>query len=153
MVTLGGGATQGAAAVSEGNQVQPYVLAVLLCDTIIRDAETGKTTLVGLFDVVTAVAFPAVQQFGIYIKLTDAQGPYMIRLEYVDLAGDRIIESHEVGPIEVADRLAPTELTLVIAARVPAAGSYEFRVYANNAYLARAPFEAAVLDGSGGRSS
>ncbi len=149
-IVAGGGETQGVA-VSETNQVQPYVLAVLLCDTIITEAGTSKKTLVGLFDRVMAPAYPVLHRFGVYVKLTDAQGPYQMRLEYVDISGDRVLEWFEF-PIEAADRLTPTELTLTITAPIPTAGGYEFRLYANNSYLVRAPFEATPIEVPGGQA-
>jgi len=44
--------------------------ALLLCDSAARDAETGKWTLVGVFDAVWAPQFPAVHQsMDVYFRL------------------------------------------------------------------------------------
>jgi hypothetical protein len=127
---------------SEGNHVQPFVVAILLCDTIIIEENTKKKTLVGIFDRVFAADFPAPHRFAIYVKLVDAAGAYRLRLDYVDVSGDQVMEQLEFGPISIADRLVPSELALTISAPIPRPGAYEFRLFANNSYLGRAPFEA-----------
>lgn len=54
--------------------------ALLLCDSAIRDAQTGKWTLVGVFDAVWAAEFPAVHQsMDAYFRLRVA-GPVGVRL-------------------------------------------------------------------------
>ena len=129
---------------SKGNPIQPVVVATLLCDTIITEAETGKKSLIGVFDRVMAGAFPAGQRFGIYVRLTDAEGPYGMRLDYVDLSADRVLERLEFGPLVAPDRLRPSEVVLSITAPIPTAGAYEFRLYADGSWLARLPFETEV---------
>jgi hypothetical protein len=140
----------GAATVSESNHVQPYVLAVLLCDSIIIEEGSGKKTLVGLFERIFAPGFPALHRFGIYVKMVDAEGTYPLRIDYVDLSNDRIVERLPLGNFEANDRLQATELVMNIIAPIPAQGTYEFRIFASDFYLARATFRAEVLEPQGG---
>lgn len=139
---------------SEGIQIQPYVLAILICDTIITEEGTGKKTLVGVFGQVVALEYPAPHRFGIYVKLTDAQGPYQLHIEYVDVSNDRIIEERlDLGRIDVPSRLSAAEIVLTVTAPIPSPGAYEFRLYGNNAYLARASFEASRAEKPGRQAS
>ncbi len=131
---------------SEASSVHPYVLAALLCDNIITDSHTGKKTLVGLFETVFVRTFPAAQQLSLYLKLTDAEGPYRFRLDYVDIAADRVLDRQEIGEVTVPDRLQPGEIVVNIAVPIPNAGLYEFRFYANGFYLARVAFRAVQAD-------
>jgi hypothetical protein len=136
--------------VSQPSAIQPYVGAILLCDAIITEETTRKKTLVGIFDRVLSPVFPSAHRFSVYVKLTDAQGSYRVRLDFVDISGDQVIERLEFGPIDVLDRLVPAELAIAIGATVPAPGAYEFRLFTNDAYLGRAPFEAVRVDPQGG---
>ncbi len=130
---------------SEASNVHPYVLAALLCDSIITEAQTGKKTLVGLFENVFVRSFPAVHQLSIYLKITDAQGPYRFRVDYVDIAADHILDSQEIGELTVPDRLQSGDIVVNIAVPIPTPGPYEFRFYANGFYLSRVAFRAIPL--------
>jgi hypothetical protein len=47
----------------------PSVLAIVLCDWIIIEQDTGKKTLVGLFDNLNSSAFPFLRPMGFYARL------------------------------------------------------------------------------------
>jgi hypothetical protein len=50
--------------------------ALLLCDSAARDGQSGKWTLVGIFDAVWAEQFPAVHQsLDVYFRLRVSGGP------------------------------------------------------------------------------
>ncbi len=136
---------------SEASNVHPYVLAALLCDNIITDSQTGKKTLVGLFDNVFAQTFPAAHQLGIYLKIVDAEGSYLFRLDYVHIGGDQVLERREIGELMVRDRLQPGEVVVNIVVPIPREGSYEFRFYANGFFLTRVAFRAAAIAEQGGQ--
>ena len=125
--------------------IQPYVVVAVLCDTIITEAETNKKTLVGLFDKVFSPGFPVVQRFGIYVKLTDAQGLYQLRLDYVKRDTNTVIESIEIGGIQIDDRLGSSDVVFSIATGIPDNGAYEFRLYANGSFLTHVDFSAELL--------
>ncbi len=75
-----------------------HLLAFVLCDNIIEDVETGKKTLVGLFDLVVSVQAPAyVPELAVYICLTGgpAQSPTAVRLYCVDPDGHVLAEATE----------------------------------------------------------
>lgn len=50
--------------------LQVFVQALLLCDAVMRDGQTGKAMLTGIFDRVAAQRFPAVhQKCAVYFRL------------------------------------------------------------------------------------
>ncbi len=134
---------------SEASAVHPYPLAILLCDNIIIEAETYKKTLVGLFENVFAQGFPSFHQMGIYLKITDAEGSYRFRVDYVDVSRDQILDRRDIGPAEITDRLSPGEIVVKIGVPIPEPGTYEFRFYANDFYLARTAFRASLVADQG----
>ena len=51
-------------------------------DGVIEDPDTGKPTLVGVFEKMAATVFPAEQpEFGIYFQLTGLNGSYRFEIE------------------------------------------------------------------------
>ena len=62
----------------------PSLNAMLLCDLTIREHGTGKMSLIGIFENISAARFPVVHRaLTVYAKLADAEGDYGIRLELV----------------------------------------------------------------------
>jgi len=52
-------------------------LALVVCDTVIQDRQSGKHTLVGLFDRLRTKSLPCVHPaMGIYVSLTSGRGDY-----------------------------------------------------------------------------
>ena len=54
----------------------PSLLAMLICDQIIVDEQTKKKSLIGIFDNINSLAFPASVNCAIYAKMADAEGGY-----------------------------------------------------------------------------
>jgi hypothetical protein len=120
----------------------PVVLAMLLCDMAITEQGTHKKTLVGIFQRVNARAFPTPQQMAIYVHLTDAQGTYIFRIDIVDVDRNNILGTVTSNSIEVPNRLEPFDFVFPIGMLIPEPGLYEFRLYANDAYLSSISFTA-----------
>ena len=118
----------------------PILCAAIICDCGVKDPGTGKYTLVGLFDVIAAGAFPASQQCSLYLKLTEVHGESPLMVEVVHDA-----EGKQVGrvngriksptPLAVLDTLLPLELVL------PWPGRYQIRVFAGNAFIGHTSLE------------
>ena len=64
--------------------VEPYCLAMVLCDGVHRDMGTGKFTLLGAFSTLHAAQFPAKVVFHVYFAITDGQGKTDISLRIMD---------------------------------------------------------------------
>jgi hypothetical protein len=115
----------------------PSLNAMLACDRAIRDPETRKVTLVGIFDRLGFPRLPAdsVTGMSIYARLTDAQGRYHLRLELVRLEDYQTIGRGEMD-VTIEDRLRTTEVTLHLeAVRFETPGTHEFRLFANDRFL------------------
>lgn len=114
----------------------PALKAMLICERAIREAGTGKVTLVGIFDNISSTAFPFdfVGGLAVYARLTDAQGRYPIRLELVRLADEQAI-GRAIVEAEILDRMGSHEVTFNIGhVRFDRPGRYEFRLFANERF-------------------
>ena len=114
---------------------------MLLCDLTIREHGTGKMSLIGIFENISAARFPVVHRaLTVYAKLADAEGDYAIRLELL-----RLDDSHMVtqGTLRAAfaDRMTPGELTVNLEnLGFERPGRYEFRLYADDRFVASKSF-------------
>ena len=119
----------------------PSLNAMLLCDQTIREHGTGKMSLIGIFENISAARFPVVHRaLTVYAKLADAEGEYGIRLELV-----RLDDHHTVAQAALratfADRMTPGELTLSLEnLGFERPGRYEFRLYADDRFVASKSF-------------
>ena len=56
---------------------KPMGLSLIICDTIIEDKLTGKKSIIGMFDRLTASKFPCLHpQLSILVSLTSGYGNY-----------------------------------------------------------------------------
>ena len=129
----------------------PFALALLLCGEVIVDERTKKKTLVGVFDQVLAAQFPADHRpLTIFARLKDAEGSYRFRVDYVQLSTDRVLAQGDLGPVSIPTRLSTTDIILTPPlVRIPEAGAYEFRIWANDRYVGRVAFEARQIPSGG----
>ena len=129
----------------------PTVLALLLCDQVITDAQTNKKSLIGVFHNAMAFGFPLSLNIAIYAKLVDAQGKYDLKIRVVHLKDEKVLGNFEFKGAQVLNQLQPWELAINIAGFViPEAGKYEFQLYANDVYLSRITMEASSVQLPGG---
>ena len=90
----------------------PVVLSINVCDTIIRDEQSKKVSLVGLFSAIHASTFPAVHpSMCVYIALTNGHGKCKLDVRFNRASDNQIIAGME-GEIEFADPLQVVELNL-----------------------------------------
>ena len=122
------------------NSPIPTVLAILICDSVITDAETQKKTLVGIFDRALAGMAPQSLNLALYAKLVEGSGQYTFNLRMVKLKDESLVIK---VPLQAnwANAEGPFELAANFRGLVvPDFGSYEFQLYANEVYLGRAVF-------------
>ena len=113
----------------------PSVIAILLCDRIIVEAETHKKTLIGIFERINVPA-PAKIPLAFYARMTDAEGQYKFRVDAISLKDDRRVVRVETSRIQIESRLGVMELGLNLPpVTFPVAGRYEFQLYGNDVYL------------------
>jgi hypothetical protein len=67
------------------------VQAFLLCDSVVQDAQTGKSFVHGIFDRISARSFPAVHQFcAAFFRIRfDDQGDHSVSLTLIAPSGLR----------------------------------------------------------------
>jgi hypothetical protein len=122
--------------------IKPSVQAFLVCDQVIEDSLTRKKSLIGIFTHLQAVAFPFQhQQIGLYLCLTDAEGPYHFSIDLVFLHNEQLISRASLLTIVIRDRLQISDFGLTIPSLIfPAPGRYEFRLRMDGHLLAQKDF-------------
>jgi hypothetical protein len=117
--------------------LNPYPLAMVICDLAWRDPATGKITLLGCFSAVSASDFPvSIFSLGLYIALTDGRGKIPIRIRIVDVDESRepIFES-EVE-FDFADPRVIAEICLNMPGLTfPEPGEYRCQAFAGSDFL------------------
>src|SRR5215470_5267764 len=108
----------------------PSLLAMLVCDQVIIDEQSKKKSLIGVFDNINAVVFPAAINCAVYAKLADAEGQYKFKVRVVNLKDEGLLGEMEV-PAVVRTQTAPAELAIhLLGLPFPAPGKYEVQLYA-----------------------
>lgn len=127
----------------------PEIQALLLCDREIYDPRTGTRSLFGIFTRIDVESFPTGFELDFYARLTNADGPYTFRLEFVQALGDVPLGGGDFGPFNMNDTVRVHEFTARVAVALPGPGHYEFRFYGNGIYLGRTAFDALTADSKG----
>jgi hypothetical protein len=119
----------------------PSLNAMLLCDHTIREAGTGKVSLIGVFENISAARFPVVHRaLSVYAKLGDAEGEYAIRLELLRLDDGHVVAQGALRAA-FADRMTPGEIIFALEnLGLDRPGRYEFRLYADDRFVAAKSF-------------
>lgn len=130
--------------------VKPEVKSFLIADMVIQEKGTNKWSAIGLFDRIAAVKFPCLHpSLGIYVRLSDAEGEYAVRVELADSRGQKLAV-FEGLKIKVASRL--DSLDLGIRTRnlpLPQPGRYDFNLYCNDEFVKNFPLVVTRIDETG----
>ncbi len=120
------------------NTPQPIVKAFLICDQIIQDSQTGKMSLIGLFQDLRADRFPAIHPtLWIYASLTDARGEYDFEIQFVDVEESNVLGKGTPPKIKIPGPLETTEMCAQLGnLQLPRPGTYEFHLIGNGELLA-----------------
>lgn len=87
----------------------PTVLSINVCDAIIRDETTKKVSLIGIFNTIQALSFPAIHPLlHLYIALTNGHGKYKGEIKLSDNKGKTLICAQ--GPLEFKNPLQVVEI-------------------------------------------
>lgn len=127
---------------------KPTCKALLLCDTAIVEAGTGKLSLIGTFNRFTLQEFPGVTTpFSAYLQLTNGRGQYEIAVDVEDLSTGNVFAKCFGLTIDMEN---PLVVAVVVIPSPPLpighAGKYDFIVLANNEEIDRQQFQV-VLGG------
>ncbi len=123
---------------------------MLVCDTVITEAQTNKKTLVGVFDKWRLPQVPGVVgPFWVYTKLIDGVGKYVFKVRFVFLDEDLTVAEAVTREVEFMDRLAAAELPFPMPPiPVQKQGTYELQLYANDVYIGRSVMQIEQLTGA-----
>ena len=110
------------------------------------DANTGKPSLIGIFDSIGTSQFPCAVSISIFLKMTDAQGEYTFRFELVrNDDGQAIAGGQLPGPVVVGDRLVEFNLAWNMYVQFARPGRYEFQIYEDGRLVAHKAFTVALV--------
>ncbi len=121
----------------------PKANAMLICDYVITEHETGKKSLIGVFETISTKQFPVVHHaLSVYVKLTDANGTYLFQLDLADLKSNTVLNKCQIpNEIKISNPLKSSELVFNLhGLKFPHPGDYEFRIYANGRIFGQKTF-------------
>jgi uncharacterized protein DUF6941 len=120
----------------------PVLRAMLTCDYTIRDAATGKVSLIGIFEAIQASDFPVLHPtLCVYVNMSDLAGQYSLRLEFLRVE-DNVALGRGDMTVAFADRMRPAEVIFDFRnLAFERAGRYEFRLTANDRYVGSKLFD------------
>jgi hypothetical protein len=126
----------------------PIPVAILLCDQVITEKETGKKSIIGVFDRIWARTFPVTHKSAaIYIRIADAEGSYDMRIQYVKVDTQEVLDE-ATGRLEVqlSERYGEADFAVPLSAiMIPEPGYYEFRLFLNGQFFQKVRFQAVQI--------
>jgi hypothetical protein len=133
---------------------KPSPIALVVCDALYQEP-SGKTALVGLFNRLAAVKFPATHpQMCVYASVTDVRPGTKFRLviEHAE-NGRRVTELSGQPPEVVTNPTTILDLRFVLQGLTfPEPGRYYIQFWANDNLLLQRPFDAVLIQQPGGSS-
>ncbi len=121
--------------------------AMLLCDAVIRDESTHKSSVIGIFDTFVLESMPgSTPPSKLFLLLGDGVGRYSITAEvHEPNRGVVLYRSPGAGTLGAPGKPARGELWLPVAALMfDRPGDYAIVVFADALEIGRAPFKVKV---------
>jgi hypothetical protein len=111
-------------------QEKPLGIALVVCDQMMTEAISGKTTLVGVCNALTLQHFPFTHPaICVFAQLSNGQGSTPIQIRLVQDATGKVLSALE-AKATFPDPTRVIELKTVFRQIVfPAAGTYSFELY------------------------
>ena len=103
----------------------PTAISLSLCNQVILDRQTSKSSVIGIFTGLAVDQFPSVaERFSVFASLTDAVGDGTIEIAAIQLASGNQIYSQK-GQISFPDRFTVINVNFrVRTISFPSPGSY-----------------------------
>lgn len=121
----------GAPVVSAKNTMppEPECLAMIVCDDVTQDKNTGKKTLFNTFNQIACREFPNKHgNLVVFVSLTNGRGEAPMNLEFIRGAAEQPLCALQ-GTVKFPDPLAVVDVVLRIAGLpLPEEGVYAFRL-------------------------
>jgi hypothetical protein len=127
--------------------VKPILLALVLCDSIIREAGTNKLSLIGTFNGVFSNTFPCTHpSLSVYLAITEGRGKVPCILRMTSLDQNQVIFELP-GQIEFGGPTSVGELVFQLqSVRFETPGVYAIEFWANGDLLGSRKVSAQKLD-------
>ena len=125
----------------------PVGLAIIVCDQIIEDKLTGKKSLIGIFNRVSAANFPCTHsRLAIFVCLTEGHGDYGARLRIVHEETGVIVADLN-GPIQFPDVNGVIEMNFdLVGLAFPQPGLYSIEFYCDDVLVLERRFHIAQIE-------
>ncbi len=119
------------------DQQSPYVLAMIIADSIYVDPSSGKKTLLGLFSAIFTTVLPArIGQVALYVAMTDGRGKTPLRIVFVDADEENPPIFEAQAEFEFTDPRMVAELMMSMNnLEFPAAGEYRLQLWCSQELL------------------
>jgi hypothetical protein len=129
---------------------QPVALGLTLCDYVIIEKTTEKTSLIGHFHRIRLAAFPGMAPpFSVYATLTGAEGAGRITLEIQNLRTVELLYVYE-QVVQFPNRLAQVRVLFRLKqCEFPESGAYQANLLADGQWIAQQRFEVLQLNQTG----
>jgi hypothetical protein len=120
---------------------KPVLLAMIICDQILREEGTKKISLLGIFNRVSSKTFPCIHpRLHIFVSVTEYEGQADCVLKFSDSTGKEIVQLK--GPLEFPDKLAVIEMNFCLNnVPLPNAGIYHFDFIMDNEIIGHRKFK------------
>ncbi len=120
--------------------LKPHIISFLIADSVIQEKGSNKWSAIGIFDRISADRFPCMHaSMALYIKLTDAEGEYNLRVEFTD-SDARKLGVFEGIKLKVASKLATPDFGIQTKNLfIPKPGKYNFDLYFNDQHCQSFP--------------
>ena len=116
--------------------LKPDVLSLLVCDQILIDRLTGKTSLIGMFSTIGAPQYPVRHpQLCVFASLTDGRGKTNLRIRLVSVDEDDILGQADME-VDFKDPRTVFEIALAVGnVTFPKPGEYRLQLFADSSLL------------------
>ena len=112
---------------------KPNVISFLIADTVIEEKGSNKWSAIGIFDRIYADSFPVIHfNMALYVKLSDAEGDYDVRIEFTDSSA-RKLGIFEGVKLKVSSKLLQPDFGIQTRNLfIPKPDKYNFDLYFND---------------------
>ena len=110
--------------------------AILICERVIRDADSGAISVIAITDTIFTSRLPVtLPSLLVFVKMTDAEGNYELTLEIVRRDDDEAIGEATRLNASADDPLGSTVVVVVVEnVSFSRTGHYDFRLWINDRF-------------------
>jgi len=119
---------------------KPKIDTFLIADNVIQEKDSNKWSVIGVFGQIFSNRFPCFHSnMALYIKISDAEGEYDIRVEFTD-SNENKLGIFEGIKLRVDSKLVSVDFGIRTQnLMIPKPGKYHFSLYFNNEFCESCP--------------